>query len=406
MSENEDINKQEEIIEEYKKVEQLDDVDFEKEKEEKSKNKKVKNIIFLIGIILLLGVVGFGAYYFISRGTPETLIEDFVTNFNNQDFEKVVELVDLQGFYALRTITDEEVDDSTNIEKYYTKFDERYDAVENEEEYKEFVKQISETDKKYLKEEFEGIEITISDIGEPVLIQNTKGLYKIYVTMKFSINGETASEIKYTFYIDKVKGNYKLVGGDVTELIISCVEYYSVSTYIEPVSYDDAKSAIEEFISSFNTQDFETVIGSIDLQGFYALTTTVDSEETETDASKLEAYYSKFDARYKEASSEEDCENFVNTISMIDANSLVNIFYGIEMNITQIEDAILIENTEGLYKVTATIDTITDGESAIDDYIFYVSEKDGKYQIVGGDIPASILYMMLINQYYGGTTTE
>lgn len=236
MSENEELKKQEKIenqdtVEQI--VEQLEDVDFEKEFEEKKKKSKVKNIIILIVGILLLAAVGFGAYYFISRGTPENVVEDFVLSFNSQDYGKMMSLIDLEGFYALSTTADdEEVDETTNLEKYYTKFDERYEKAKSEEDCKEFVETISEIDTETLTEVFEGLEMTITEIEEPVLIQNTKGLYKISINMDMTAEGETVSD-KYSFYVNRSNNEYKIVGGEITESILYIMlmsEYYSSAT--------------------------------------------------------------------------------------------------------------------------------------------------------------------------------
>lgn len=232
MSENEDVKKQEEIIEEYKNVEQLDDVDFEKECEEKKKKSKFKNIIILIVGLLAIAVVGFLAYYFISRGTPENVVEDFMISFNSQDYDKMMTLIDLKGFYALSTTADdEEINENTNLEKYYIKFDKRYQEVGNDDDCKEFVETMSKVDTESLKDIFEGLEMTITEIDEPVLIQNTKSLYKVSVNIDMTAEGETVSD-KYSFYVNRIGNEYKIVGGEITETILYMMlvnEYYNAS---------------------------------------------------------------------------------------------------------------------------------------------------------------------------------
>ena len=252
MAEN-DENKKEEMVEEVKveteatketkentveettKVEQLDDVEFEKEEKEKKSKSKKKNIIFLIVGIVLLVAACVGAFLLINRETPENLVQDFVTNLNAQDFEKVLGVIDIKGYYSLNTTYDgEEVSEDTNYEKYYTKFDERYAVAGEDKDYKELLDVFESCDKENLKTLFEGMEFKITEMSDPVLIQNTKGLYKITTKIDMIYQGETESA-EYDFYVNKTKVNlfkteYKIVGGDVPGTVLYMMflsEYYN-----------------------------------------------------------------------------------------------------------------------------------------------------------------------------------
>lgn len=216
-------------------VEQLDDVEFEKEQKEKSKKSKKKNIIFLIIGILVIIAIGLSAFFFINKGNPTDIIQDFVTSFNSQDFETTIDMIDIKGYYALATTSEgEEIDENTNYEKFYTKFDERYEKSEKEDDYKELLEVIEEIDAETLKTLFNGMEIKITEIEDPVLIQNTKGLYKISANIDVIYEGETQSD-QYNFYVNKekvnlIKSEYKLVGGELPETILYMMflsEYYS-----------------------------------------------------------------------------------------------------------------------------------------------------------------------------------
>ncbi len=243
-------NKKEEIVEEVKvetetteveekkeevKFEQLEDVEFEKEEKEKKTKSKKKNIILLIvGILLIIGAC-VAAFLFVNRETPKTLVQDFVLKLNEQDFESVLSMIDIKGYYALNTTSDgEEIDEDTNYEKFYTKFDERYAVVEKEEDYKELAEVFEDCNKDNLKELFAGMEFKITEISDPVLIQNTKGLYKVTAKIDMSFEGQTESE-EYSFYVNKQKINffkteYKIVGGDVPGTVLYMMflaEYYS-----------------------------------------------------------------------------------------------------------------------------------------------------------------------------------
>ena len=220
---------------EENKVEQLEDVEFEKEEKVKKANSKKKNIILLIiGIVVLIGVCA-GAFLLINRATPKTVVQDFITNLNAQDFDKVLGAIDVKGYYALNTTYDgEEVDEDTNLEKYYVKFDERYAKVGEEEDCKELISVCEKCDKEALKEVFAGMEFKITEISDPVLIQDTKGLYKVSAKVDMTYEGETESA-EYDFYVNKVKVNafkseYKLVGGDVPGTVLYVMfltEYYN-----------------------------------------------------------------------------------------------------------------------------------------------------------------------------------
>lgn len=229
VSETKETEKTEEV---EKVVEQLDDVDFEKEVEElkKDKKSKKKNIIFLIIGILAIVAVGVVAFFVINKGNPKAIVQDFVTSFNSQDFESVIGMIDVKGFYALNTTSDgEEVDENTNYEKFYTKFDARYEKAESEEDYKELVKVFDSADKETLKTVFAGMELTITEIKDPVLIQNTKGLYKVTTNIDMT-NGEQSESGTYNFYVNKTKGEYKIVGGDIPETLLYMMflsEYYN-----------------------------------------------------------------------------------------------------------------------------------------------------------------------------------
>lgn len=240
MAEKEENVQKEEKVEEINEVketenvvvEQLDDVDFEKEVEElkKEKKSKKKNIIFLIIGILVIVAVGVSAFFVINKGNPKAVVQDFVTSFNSQDFETAIGMIDVKGFYALNTTSDgEEVDENTNYEKFYTKFDERYEKAEGEEDYEELLEVFDSADKETLKTVFEGMQLTVTEIKEPVLIQNTKGLYKVTVNIDMT-NGEQTESGTYNFYINKTNREYKIVGGEIPETLLYMMfltEYYS-----------------------------------------------------------------------------------------------------------------------------------------------------------------------------------
>lgn len=402
MTENEEPIKQDE--KKYSKVEQLDDVDFEKEKMEKPKNKKTKNIIILIIGIIVFIAIGLIAYIAIGMGNPKIVIEDFVSNVNSKKFDEALKYIDLKGMYTLITTYEgEEVDDSTNLEKYYTKFDSRYKEIENNEEYKEFVS-LNKTVNDEVKTFFEDVEFKITEIHDPVLIQNTKGLYKVKTNVDMIYDKQTQS-IEIDFYVNKSIFKYQLVGGYIPELLVSINEHYNEleknKIKTDKNFVNEAKTpedTITKYAEAFNSQDFATILNLTDLTGFYTLNTITTDENVEN----YETYYTQFDERYEVAKTEEECEEFIYAFSMITETTIESLFDKSEMTVSNMKSAVLVENTQGLYSVEADVNLHMEG---VEDFVqtckFYVNNTENGYKVVGGDAPSLILYMIYLSQYYG-----
>lgn len=194
------------------KVEQLEDVDFEKEEQEKkSKGKKVKKVLIILLIILLLSGIGIGAFFIIQKGSPTKVVEDFVGYFNSGDFESMFGTIDLKGFYTVSTLALE----NENLEPDYTKFDSEYEKLKDTDEAKEIVDMFAEIDKSILKDYYTGYSITLTSVNDPVLIQNTKNLYKITANVDIIDNSGATTSAKVDFYANKVDKEYKIVYGDL-----------------------------------------------------------------------------------------------------------------------------------------------------------------------------------------------
>jgi hypothetical protein len=100
-----------------------------------------------------------------------------------------------------------------------------------------------------------------------------------------------------------------------------------------------------------------------------------------------------------------------------DKEALKEVFAGMEFKITEISDPVLIQNTKGLYKISAKVDMTYEGETESAEYDFYVNKVKvnafkSEYKLVGGDVPGTVLYMMFLTEYYNdlysemGTDTE
>lgn len=220
MDEKETVNNevvQEQVEEVVTPVEQLDDVEFEKEQEEKKKkNSKVKKILLIILAIVLVAGIGLAIFFIVKMGSPEKTVEDFVGYFNAGEFENVLETMDLKGFYALSILGLENSDGTPD----YTKFESEYEKSKDTEECKDFIDTVSKIDVNGIKEYFKGITLNITAMKEPVKIQNTKGVYKISTNIDLlTPDGQTSSD-EVVFYVAKIDGKYKIINGELPASII------------------------------------------------------------------------------------------------------------------------------------------------------------------------------------------
>ena len=381
----------------YVKVEQLEDVDFEKEKEEKNKNKKFKNILILIIGIAVLFIVGICAYFAMGSGNPRIVIEEFLSNVNSSNFDEALDNIDLKGMYALITTYEgEQVDENTNYEKYYTKFDTRFENIEKEEGYKEFI-ELNSIINSNVKQHFEGVEFKVTAIEDPILIQGTKGLYKIKTNIDMAAQEQTQS-IQIDFYLNRTLFSYKIVGGYIPELLISLNEYYNeLEKYQIKIDTDfvneleTANETLAEYIEAFNSQDYTTLFNLTDLVGFYTLNTITTDENVED----YEPYYTQYDQRYEVAKNETGCEDLIYLYSMISEKTISTLFNNANVNISNVQEPVLVQDTRGLYSIEADVVVHVEGVEDYSEHVkFYINKTDNGYKIVGGDVPSLILYLM------------
>ena len=381
----------------YVKVEQLEDVDFEKEKEEKNKNKKFKNILILIIGIAVLFIVGICAYFAMGSGNPRIVIEEFLSNVNSSNFDEALANIDLKGMYALITTYEgEQVDENTNYEKYYTKFDTRFENIEKEEGYKEFI-ELNSIINSNVKQHFEGVEFKVTAIEDPILIQGTKGLYKIKTNIDMTAQEQTQS-IQIDFYLNRTLFSYKIVGGYIPELLISLNEYYNeLEKYQIKIDTDfvneleTANETLTEYIEAFNSQDYTTLFNLTDLVGFYTLNTITTDENVED----YEPYYTQYDQRYEVAKNETGCEDLIYLYSMISEKTISTLFNNANVNISNVQEPVLVQDTRGLYSIEADVVVHVEGVEDYSEHVkFYINKTDNGYKIVGGDVPSLILYLM------------
>ena len=184
--------------------EQLDDLDFEKEKSENKRLKKMKSISddeeikgsFMkkhktavtnsIAIAILILLIAFVAFYIYNKNNStgskaEECIKDFCAFFNSRNWDEVNSKIDLKGYYVLAGVLEE---------KDYTKFDKAYSELKNsDKDYSQFsmlMKEWMNIDSDILKSYSGDSRITVNQIENSVKIQNTKNLYKIRVNFRIS----------------------------------------------------------------------------------------------------------------------------------------------------------------------------------------------------------------------------
>lgn len=368
------------------------------------KNRKnIFIVIFVLFIIifLLIGIIIGMKFNNIDKDEKEeklsnnkkitAMAENFVYEISEMHFDTVHKMIDFKGFCTWLSIYNEE------LEEYEFKdFDNNYLGIEKNETYNVFLEYFENYYVENLEIAFKDVEFKILEMDKPKLINNTKGLYEVKAKILID-DGQNEKEDEYTFYINKVENNeeYKIVGGDICEMFLNS---------LLSVSFNNPKAIVENFISYFNLGMYNEFYDLIDLKGYYALNTTYDGEEVDEDTN-YEKFYTKFDIRYAEAGEDEDYLELVEVFETCDKESLKTIFEGMEFKIVKIEEPVLIQDTNGLYKVTTNIDVTYEGETESAEYNFYINavRKDlgyVEYKIVGGDVPGTVLYMLFLNEYY------
>ncbi len=273
------VNENEKSVEETKSEsdvyipEQLDDEDFEKEKEKikaekaaKKAEKKAKKqaekakkagenadgdetkkvdhkkrkqrivTIAIIVIIILFILIGVAGYLIYAINKPENAIEDFVSYVNEEDWNNAYNLIDMQGYMTMALIDYESQDDS-NVS--YSEFENKYDNVYNElndigyGQLQDVVEYGEENSVDLLQTLFTDTSFTVDSVDSVEKIGDTK-LYKVTVelTIKDDTGSSSDSTDTYEMYVAKIDGKYKIVGGAFPAIIFYYYQYnYAYSSY-------------------------------------------------------------------------------------------------------------------------------------------------------------------------------
>ena len=236
--------------------EQLDDVDFEKEKTEAKRLKKerrlnktisddegnnqvtvdknkIKNIIF---IILAIGLIAFGIYFYLNpiekkASEPEQVAKDFCTYFNGGNWKEVKNIIDFKGFYTLSY--------SIGTESEFTKYDKVYKDVEEEADYSSYSETmdiLTSVDNDTLDEvvSTQLQQIRLTQIQSCNKIQGTDSLYRIIANYEYIVNG-AAEAYSGAIYVSNASGEYKIVYGDWVSLMLNI--YYSIYSFQSAYGY-------------------------------------------------------------------------------------------------------------------------------------------------------------------------
>ena len=274
---NEELKKDDKVekIEEYI-PEQLDDNDFEKEKDKikaekaakkaekkakkakqkaedseikldengnpiktKPKMKKSKKITIVVIIILIIAIVGgVAGYLILVRNRPQNAILDFIAYINEDNWESAINLVDMQGYLTMVSIDLESKEDS-NIS--YADYDNRYENAINDlkelgyNEIENALEYGNENYKDILELVFSNVTFTVNDV-ENVERIGESNLYKVTVnlTSTSSDASATGGTNIYEMYVAKKDGEYKIVGGTFAatifygyETLYAYTQYYA-----------------------------------------------------------------------------------------------------------------------------------------------------------------------------------
>ena len=184
---------------------------------EKKGSKKKKVIIIFIVLLIIAIIGGAAAFFIINLNKPENVVLDFATYFSNGQWEQLADSVDMRGFYTLLVTEDAE----------YTKFDEKYKTIEDEENYSNFVEfldGVEDNRVEILKKFFKDYTLSIDEIRSVEKIENTESLNKIQVVLTMTMGEEKRTDV-YDVYVAKINDKYKIVGGQFALMVEVAYEY-------------------------------------------------------------------------------------------------------------------------------------------------------------------------------------
>ena len=122
--------------------------------------------------------------------------------------------MDFKGYYVL---------DSVLKEADYTKFDEAYESLdENDNSYAKFIdvmKLLINVDNEAL-DSYASVKINFNSIESCNLIQGTDSLYKLRVSFDYKYNGQTEN-LMGIIYISNASGEYKMVYGEFIDTVLN-----------------------------------------------------------------------------------------------------------------------------------------------------------------------------------------
>ena len=201
----------------------------------KKKRQKVITIVIIVAIIVFI-LVGIAGYLIYAINRPENVIEDFVSYVNEEDWTNAMNQIDMQGYMTMSLIDLESEEDSSIS---YTDYENKYDNIYNELEdmgYGDLIDVIEygeENNTEILESLFTETSFTINSIDSVERIGDTK-LYKITVNLKITDDTGTYSDETdtYEMYVAKKDGEYKIVGGTFPAIIFYYCQYnYAYSSY-------------------------------------------------------------------------------------------------------------------------------------------------------------------------------
>lgn len=201
----------------------------------KKKRQKVITIVIIVAIIVFI-LVGIAGYLIYAINRPENVIEDFVSYVNEEDWTNAMNQIDMQGYMTMSLIDLESEEDSSIS---YTDYENKYDNIYNELEdmgYGDLIDVIEygeENNTEILESLFTETSFTINSIDSVERIGDTK-LYKITVNLTITDDTGTYSDETdtYEMYVAKKDGEYKIVGGTFPAIIFYYCQYnYAYSSY-------------------------------------------------------------------------------------------------------------------------------------------------------------------------------
>lgn len=178
--------------------------------EENNVNTNKKNaIIGLVAIVVVVLVVILGINLFMP--SPKKVLKNYCKYISDEEFDKVVELMDFEGLTVLAGLDEDEYEDFNDELKDFKDSDEYEDFEDSLDDTKDATIEMLEYSFEYIDE----FEVKLKEVKSSEKVKGTKNLYKVKAKVEVTAEyeGEEMDETStMTFYMMKKGFKYYIVG--------------------------------------------------------------------------------------------------------------------------------------------------------------------------------------------------